>query len=139
MKTGMHPNSLSNLTRSPRKGNRYSYSLLARMTRRMMMQKFTITMLAKYADISWGGASSWTKALHSQKCIHICEYLRSPSGRTTERVYQWGVGDDVQRPEKSSKSATQARYRARKKTLEFAMEKIARRSLQNSPAKQSQL
>jgi hypothetical protein len=118
---GRHPNSLANLVTgrtdiNPRK--RYSYAVLAKLTRRMMLGKFTVAMLAKRCEISWGSANKWISHMHKAGCVHIVEYLRSPNGRVTSRVYEWGTGDDVPKPVKKDRSEYHKQWRAKRQTLD---------------------
>lgn len=122
-----HPNSLANLTRGrSRTGRaRYSYATLAKMSAYMMTRKFTVAMLAQHAGISRGSAARWTQAMWDAGCIHVVEYLRSPNGRTTARVYQWGKGESVPKPVGVPRDRYHREYRQRRKTLEGAWRGIA--------------
>jgi len=122
-----HQNSLDNLKKSPRSGTRYSYAVLAKMTRRMQAAKFTALQVAKHAGVSPGSARRWIAALHAAQCVHVIEYLRSPNNRTTSRVYQWGVGEDVSRPAKLSRSEYFRQWRQRRRTIDGAWQVIEKR------------
>lgn len=112
MKKAMSPKSLANL--NPKNTVRYSYAALAKMTHRMMSRRFTINGLAKASKVSWSSAHRWTTEMHKAKCVHIVEYLKSPNGKNTERVWQWGADDDAQRPPKLSKREYFTHWRAKR-------------------------
>ena len=124
MKKTMDPKSLANL--NSKNGVRYSYATLAKMTHRMMMRRFTINGLAKASKVSWSSAHRWTTEMHRAKCVHIVEYLKSPNGKHTERVWQWGAEDDAQKPVKLSRKEYFAECKQKRyTTLEGAFKRIA--------------
>ncbi len=123
-----HPNSLANLVagRSRTGRARYSYATLAKMSSYMMSRKFTVSMLGQHCGISRGSAARWTQAMWDAGRIHVVEYLRSPNGRTTARVYQWGRGESVAKPVAVPRQEYHREYqRRRRTTLEGAWRGIA--------------
>jgi hypothetical protein len=122
-----NPASLANLDagRHTKGRARYSYTVLARLTARMVRGKFTIAQLASDVGVSWGSARRWVLAMQAAKVIHVTEYLRSPNNRVTSRVYQWGKGEDVPKPVRLSPAAYHRQYRARRQTLEGAWRGVA--------------
>jgi response regulator of citrate/malate metabolism len=119
---GSHPNSQKNLEAGRRtKGRtRYSYAKLARVTQRMMQGRYTVLMLARHAKISRNSAERWNKAMHDAGCVHIVEYIRSPKAKSPSRVYEWGHGNDVPRPEKKLRREWYRGYKAHLSTLDGA-------------------
>ena len=118
---GKHPNSQiplakgRSLAKNPR--NRYSYDTLAKMTRFMRITgTFTVAMLAKHAQVSWGSANRWITANHKMGNIYVSGWERTINYRMGGRIYSWGDMDDVPRPERMSSAQNQRRARVKKAT-----------------------
>lgn len=117
---GKHVNSLRNLEKG-RAGptrRRYSYAVLAQMTKRMMAGKFTVTMVARALGVSKGSANRWVNAMHEAGNIHVVEWVRTLNYRIGGRIYAWGPGDDVPRPLAMTPTILQRRTRRKARSLD---------------------